>query len=359
MATLVMEQLVQSLLVTFLLILSVFGYLPSPQNVRIKSVNLNSWLLWDPVLYNGNSVTYTVNCTSVFRKESFELGKNIPVNEFNFSDLSVYGQFILHVRAEHSGEKSNWTSSPPFYPLENTTFSPPVGLTVQSRLGILAIHTAEDEHNRLRGYFDSLAYQITYWESTSNSQKKVFVADHFYLELSDLKFWTTYCLQVEILIRRANKSGQPSDIICAKTTDDGKTPVWTIIVILLISVIVVSLVTLAVFFSVFYIYNTTRFVFFPTYTFPEHLKEYLSGPASTAASCVASQVSINADEHCDKLSIISEESGNGSRDSNDMSARLLELEELCNEMSSNVQEGELAQSVLIPKATSANRNGTQ
>ncbi|XP_043929015.1 interleukin-10 receptor subunit beta-like [Protopterus annectens] len=359
MATFGKEQFVQSLLVTFLLIISVFGYLPAPQNVRIRSINLNSWLLWDPVFYNGKNVTYTVNYTSTAREVSNELGKDIRVNEFSLSGLTVYGTFILRVRAEHAGEKSEWTSTPPFYALQNTTFAPPAGLTVISSSGILAISVGTDEHNDLLGYFSSLVYQITYWENSSHPEVKEAIAEYTYHELSDLKFWTTYCLQVRILIRDSNKMGQPSDIICKMTTDDGKTSALMIIVILFISIAVVSFLTITVFFSGFYIYKTTRFVFFPKYTFPEHLKEYLNGPVSTAASCLTTQVSNNTDDHCDKLSIISGESGNGSRDSADISTRLMEFDELCNETSSNAEETYPALSVLILKDNSANRSETQ
>ncbi|NXT99136.1 I10R2 protein, partial [Buphagus erythrorhynchus] len=60
----------------------------------------------------------------------------------------------------------------------------------------------------------------------------------------------------------------------------GVTPVWIIVTVLVGSMLVVLTAVTVCFFCTFYLYRLTKHVFYPSYIFPQHLKEFLSKPPS-------------------------------------------------------------------------------
>ncbi|NXY39232.1 I10R2 protein, partial [Pomatorhinus ruficollis] len=148
---------------------------------------------------------------------------------------------------------------------------------------------AEHKEDRwpLRQYYGSWKYRILYWRKGSTdtrlaSASRVAQVDtsHSSEILSQLEPWTVYCVQVQAVIPEWNKTGELSRELCEQTTHNGVTPVWVIVTVLVGSMLVMGTAVTICFFSSFYLYRLIKHVFCPSYIFPQHLKEFLSTPAS-------------------------------------------------------------------------------
>ncbi|NXC24774.1 I10R2 protein, partial [Campylorhamphus procurvoides] len=168
---------------------------------------------------------------------------------------------------------------------------------------------AEHEQERLclRQYYGSWGYRILYWkEGTSASRVTHVDTKHNSEILSQLEPWTVYCVQVQAVIPEWNKRGELSRELCEQTTHNGVTPVWLIVTLLIGSMLVVVISVPVCFFSFFYLFRLTKHVFCPSYSFPQHLKEFLSKPPSAPQSFSP----LPQEEHLiyDKLTVLSEDS---------------------------------------------------
>ncbi|NXK70263.1 I10R2 protein, partial [Sylvietta virens] len=174
---------------------------------------------------------------------------------------------------------------------------------------------AEHEQDRwpLRQYYGSWSYRILYWKGGSTDTQPAsasWVAQvdtrHSSEILSQLEPWTVYCVQVQVVIPEWNKTGELSRELCEQTTHNGVTPVWIIVTVLVGSMLVMVTAVTGCFFSGFYLYRLIKHVFCPSYSFPEHLKEFLSKPASALQPFPP----LPQEELlvCDQLTVISEQS---------------------------------------------------
>ncbi|EMP32259.1 Interleukin-10 receptor subunit beta [Chelonia mydas] len=304
-----------------------FGIVPEPKNVRINSVNLNSTLQWDPPTFHKENITYTVESISSLYNRN--LCKNIVITECDFSSLSVYGNYTLRVRAESENEESDWVNTI-FKPLDDTIIGPP-DVKVKSESGSLHVDftgpvvVQGSDKWPLKKYYGSWAYRVLYWKK-SNSEEVVTTDTKYNSEiLSGLDPWTIYCLQVQAVIPEWNKTGELSEKFCDRTTDNGVTPVWITVTVLLVSMLVVLVSVPACFFTSSYIYRQTRYVFCPTYSFPQHLKEFLSKP-SYSSQFLSPHLS-EEDHSFDKLTVISEESENCSNETSNTKEQLQDSQE--------------------------------
>ncbi|NXO61582.1 I10R2 protein, partial [Phainopepla nitens] len=142
--------------------------------------------------------------------------------------------------------------------------------------------------------------------------------------LTQLEPWTVYCVRVQAVVPECNKTGQLSRELCEQTTHNGETPVWVIVTVLVGSMLVVVTAVTVCFFSSFYLYRLTKYVFCPSYIFPDHLKEFLSkAPGAPQPFPPVSQEELLV---CDQLTVISEQchplsEGSGASRSPEDSAR--------------------------------------
>ncbi|NXA09137.1 I10R2 protein, partial [Sapayoa aenigma] len=173
----------------------------------------------------------------------------------------------------------------------------------------------------LKDYYGSWKYRVLYWKKGSSadlaSASRVSHVDteHSSEILSQLEPWTMYCVRVQVVIPEWNKTGQLSRELCEQTTHNGVTPVWMIVTVLIGSMFAVAISVLLCFFSFFYLYRLTKHVFYPSYIFPQHLKEFLSKPPTAPQP-----LSPLPQEECliyDKLTVISEDSQNPSEETED------------------------------------------
>ncbi|NWT06815.1 I10R2 protein, partial [Mionectes macconnelli] len=172
----------------------------------------------------------------------------------------------------------------------------------------------KQEKWHLRQFYGSWSYRILYWKKGSAtdliSASRVSHVDteHSSEILSQLEPWTCYCVRVQAVIPEWNKTGQLSRELCEKTTHNGVTPVWIVVTVLIGSMLAVVVAVLVCFFSFFYLIRLTKYVFCPSYIFPQHLKEFLSKPPAASQPFSPHP----QEEHliCDKLTVIPEDSQN-------------------------------------------------
>ncbi|XP_074070182.1 interleukin-10 receptor subunit beta-like isoform X2 [Macrotis lagotis] len=296
-----MERTFQPSLFSCLLI-AVVGILPEPKNLRMNSVNLKNILQWEPP--DRGNVTYTAQ---YFSFDSFEDEcKNTILTSCDFSNLSKYGSYILRVRTESEDDHSDWVNIT-FCPLEDTIIGPP-GLQVESLARSLHIYLSyssiENEPNiwTIKDYYYSWIYKVLYWKNGTDHKFEKNISYNSDV-LTDLEPWTVYCLQVQGFITEKNKSGEWSQPTCIQTTDNESLPYWITAIVLIISMIVVLISVLGCFSMLWCFYRKAKFVFFPGYSFPQHLKEYLDQPSYNSISFLLS-IPPSDNECFDKLSVV-------------------------------------------------------
>ncbi|XP_064261214.1 interleukin-10 receptor subunit beta-like [Passer domesticus] len=297
------------------LLLLVSGMVPAPRNVRITSVNLHSILQWDAPSFPRGNLTYTVQSKSIYYPgDTFEtLRTELRLPQCDVSSLSPYGSYALRLRAEAGRLRSPWVTLA-FKPMDDTSIGAPE-VRLRSDAGALHVDVsgpfAEHEQERwpLRLYYGSWRYRILYWKRGSTdtdppsaSRVAEVHSRHGSEVLAPLQPWTVYCVRVQALLPEWNKTGQLSRELCEQTTHNGVTPVWIIVTVLVGSMLVVGTAVTGCFFSSFYLYRLTKHVFFPSYVFPQHLKEFLSTPPGAPQPFPPREELLV----CDKLTVISE-----------------------------------------------------
>uniref|UniRef100_A0A672TYC7 Interleukin 10 receptor subunit beta n=1 Tax=Strigops habroptila TaxID=2489341 RepID=A0A672TYC7_STRHB len=136
--------------------------------------NLRSILQWDaPRFYKGN-ISYTVQSKSInLPGDTYEnVSTNLRVTECDVSSLSVYGDYMLQVRAESENDHSDWMTVR-FKPMDDTIIGPP-DVKVKSESGSLHVDFigpfAERDNWPLKQYYGSWNYRILYWKKGSTIQ---------------------------------------------------------------------------------------------------------------------------------------------------------------------------------------------
>ncbi|XP_062905876.1 interleukin-10 receptor subunit beta-like [Mobula hypostoma] len=268
------------------LTLPVFGKLSSPQNVKMQSINFKNVLKWSPVTYRKGDIHYSVEYQSYYnnqynRKNLEKACTNINVTECDLSnELAIGVGYYLRVRAEYKDETSDWTNAIEFEPSRDTEIGPPLAVTVRPRLDMLDVYISEpvneNDNKSMHEYFQDLGYEVFYWEATEKNKSERTYIQQNTITLTNLKPWTTYCLKVKPFVN--NRITQSSSITCETTMDNGRIADWKIVVIFLASLCVVFLVIIGIFYASLHGYRIIRYIFFPSYKLPEHIKQFLKEP---------------------------------------------------------------------------------
>uniref|UniRef100_A0A8C3XEE2 Interleukin 10 receptor subunit beta n=1 Tax=Cyanoderma ruficeps TaxID=181631 RepID=A0A8C3XEE2_9PASS len=282
------------------------GMVPPPRNARITSVNLHSTLQWDEPRFPKGNITYTVRYKSInFPGDSYEtLRTGLRLPRCDVSALSEYGDYVLQLRAQAGQLHSPWVTLS-FRPMDDS--EPPPALPEKHCLLFRHFLVLE-----FLGYSpadctaQSLISQPSLCRVFPCFQVAQVDSSHSSEILAQLEPWTVYCVRVQAVIPEWNKTGELSRELCEQTTHNGVTPVWVIVTVLVGSMLVMVTAVTICFFSSFYLYRLTKHVFCPSYTFPQHLKEFLSRPAG--APQPFSPVPQEELLVCDTLTVISEQS---------------------------------------------------
>lgn len=291
------------------LVVSALGMVPPPENVRMNSVNFQNLLQWESPASSKGNLTFTAQYLSF--REFQDVCTSTALTECDFSDLSIYGEHTLRVRAELADEHSDWINIT-FSPVDDTIIGPP-RLQVEVFATSLYIRftapkTAKDlETWTARNIYDSWVYNVQYWKNSSD-QKYLVTTEYDLKVLKDLEPWTMYCVQVQVFLTDRNKTGPWSEPVCEQTKSDETGLSWLIIaVVLIVSIFVACLLLFGCFALLWYIYKKTKQAFSPGNSLPQHLKEFLSHPHHSRLLFFSFPLS-DESEVFDKLSVITDAS---------------------------------------------------
>ncbi|XP_066478278.1 interleukin-10 receptor subunit beta [Tiliqua scincoides] len=282
---------------------SVHGLIPEPQNVRIHSVNFNSTLLWDPPYFHEENVTYTVQYLT-YSTSFNDLCTKTNFTECDISDVPIYSNHMLRVRTESEKGQSKWIDLA-FNPLIDTIISPPV-VQVETTRGGLYVEVSGPSRTRngsiwsIGDFYGSLIYSMLIWKKEHEEQVRNVTMSENSKIMTDLDPGTIYCFQIQVLISELNKRGEWTEVSCIRTDDIGKNPVWLAIIIVLVLVLFPLFCVM-----ILPVYRRVKYTYFPSYTLPEHFKEFLGKP-SYGSEFVASQPH-GDDRVCEKITVVSEE----------------------------------------------------
>lgn len=287
-----------------------FGKLPKPTNVTIDSLNLKNILRWNsPAGFTEDEdVTYTVQYKLNYK--NVKMYNDVCVTRYLHCDLTLLTyEFHARVQAAVGDKHSDWVTIQ-FEPYSQTVIGPPE-IHVSSRFGYLDISISgpylqsNRENGSIKQKYGEILYRLQYWKEDDPANVLAVNTSQSSETLTNLEPRTSYCLKVQVYIPEFDKEGQFSEVICEKTTDNGKVPWWQIAVAFLIMMLITMSVTLGLCIFSFTAYK--RYTAFPSYSIPEHLKEYLSKPFNSTLN-LPIQPSEEGGESCEQLTFLSEES---------------------------------------------------
>ncbi|KAM5181016.1 interleukin-10 receptor subunit beta-like [Mantella aurantiaca] len=286
-----------------------FGKLPEPTNVRMDSVNFKNILRWNPPpgFMENADVRYTVEYQLDFSKRREFTA--VCMTQHLECDLSyIIYRFYARLSATVGHNQSGWVTIY-FDPYSETVIGPPEVL-VSSRSGHLDIsmsgpyRESDSEKGSIKDKYGELIYRVLYWKEDDPSKLLDVNTSQSTETLTKLETWTSYCLTVQANIPENEKEGLFSPPICKKTTDDGRIPWWQIAGVFLAMMLFTMTAALGLFYFGFTAYR--KYLSFPSYSIPEHLKEYLSMPFNSTPN-LPTQASEECGESCEQLTFVTEE----------------------------------------------------
>uniref|UniRef100_V9KWB3 Interleukin-10 receptor subunit beta n=1 Tax=Callorhinchus milii TaxID=7868 RepID=V9KWB3_CALMI len=290
----------------------VLGELPTPGNVTIDSVNLKHILKWNSIPFHDERVTYSVQYQGLFERRNdqnwteAENCTNITETECNLLEyLAFIATYFIRVRAERGNQTSEWIEANAFSPYRDSVIGPAM-VQVESLLGQLQVSVFDpvtEEGTSMQMMYPDLAYWVFYWKDTEDTKvyNKSFTG---VTVLSELQPWTTYCLRVQSYIKNPFRLGQSSSILCNQTSANAKTRALKAASFLFVSLFSVLLVTVGCFAFLFFVHRTIKRIMYPSYSFPSHIREYLTEPSQQSIFAALDKEELHED-HWDKLSIVS------------------------------------------------------
>ncbi|XP_020651868.3 interleukin-10 receptor subunit beta [Pogona vitticeps] len=294
-----------------------YGIVPEPQNLRVHSDMLESILQWDPPNFHKENVTYRVQHRKDYDNTFTDLCNRTEVTECNVSRIQIYGSSFLRVRTEFQNNTSNWVCIT-FTPLADTKISPPDIQVEVSQPSVLSVQLTDPYfiHNgarySIKVFYSTVAYRIHIWKKNySDKQDRKLNTSFTFETISGLEPGTTYCLKAQAFIEEFNKSGEWSEPFCVRTSNASYAGINPVLLILILPLVLILFSCCC--FMIFRIYRRIKYVFFPSYSLPQHFKEFLNKP-SYSSQFLTSQIQ-GEDYTYEKITILSEELKNGGKES--------------------------------------------
>ncbi|XP_078265755.1 interleukin-10 receptor subunit beta-like isoform X2 [Rhinoraja longicauda] len=288
---------------------------PAPKNVIVDSYNMKHVVKWDPDVFQLGPVTYSVQFQGNFERrtrdnwtDALNCTRTVETECDLLDSLAFYATYHLRVRMEYEGGTSEWVELNPFCPYKDTLIGPP-SVEVLSDAGVLHVRISDpvrEDGITLRFNYQDIAYDVFYWEKNDNGNTEVYnVTASSSTVLLNLKPWTTYCLKIQASLSDPVKQGLPSPVYCSAVTADAKRRAIEVVLVLFVTLIAVLVTTLGCFFFVRYVRKVVKHLMYPSYSLPDHIKEYLTEPSHQPAFSVLHKNDLQED-HWDKLSIVSQ-----------------------------------------------------
>ncbi|XP_063812529.1 interleukin-10 receptor subunit beta-like isoform X2 [Pseudophryne corroboree] len=248
----------------------------------MDSVNFKNILRWN--LSSGlgdDNVTYRVQYKQDVMNAKVTYTDVCFTSELYCDLTRVSYKSYLRVRMEvNDTAVSDWATIH-FDPYTQTIIGPPE-VKVSSRSGYLDVSiygpSVESDGTLFMDKYYKFLYRIAYWKELEPAHVTVINTSQNIHILNKLDEWTTYCLKVQGYETEYDRAGQFSPVVCAKTTSDGRISTLKIVVVFVGALLITTAVTLVLSFVIFKVYRMIRYVFYPSFSFPQHLKEYLGKP---------------------------------------------------------------------------------
>ncbi|KAM5278344.1 interferon alpha/beta receptor 1 isoform 1-T1 [Hipposideros larvatus] len=254
--------------------------LPPPENVQIVAKNQTYVLKWD---YTYENMTFQAQWLHAhFKKMSEDYSgkwkqiqncENVRITQCVFpQNVFPNGIYYIRVQASDGNSTSFWSKEEKFDIDIQTLILPPV-INLKPINNSLRVYIGTPKASQNKPVYPHylLIYEITFWENTSNAEKKI-VKKRTDFTFPDLKPLTVYCVKVRALLddEKRDKSSVFSDTVCEKTKPGNTSKTWLIAGICIAFSIPVVLYIVKVF------WKFIRYVFFPSSKPPSTIDEYFS-----------------------------------------------------------------------------------
>ncbi|XP_019731223.1 interferon alpha/beta receptor 1b-like [Hippocampus comes] len=289
--------------------------LPPPRNVVLMTMNTNYTLKWgwNETTSKTEAVSFSVQYISKYKLESKKRHNwSIACDKTSskFCDLTAYnlhylGIYMLRVRTNDNHSHSDWVQKE-FCPEKHAAVGPPskVELAVSvNNLDVFISDPLTNSNRSMKVNLPKMYYNIVYWEHHANKripQPQIMNTSTNMVTLTDLKFWTLYCVRVQSRSDRPDKSSKFNLPHCIQT--DGFIPWWQTVVYFLGSLVMSCTVVLLLLYILFRCYKTFKATFYPLIQLPQIFQKYPLDPLGSDIPCLL-PVESEAELFCDIVTI--------------------------------------------------------
>nr|XP_019585768.1 PREDICTED: interferon alpha/beta receptor 1 [Rhinolophus sinicus] len=254
--------------------------LPPPENIQVIAKNQVYVLKWD---YTYENMTFQAQWLSAYLKKIPEnhsgKWKQIPNCENVRTTQCVFPQnhfqkgiYFIRVQAFDGNSTSFWSEEEKFDTDTQTLIPPPV-INLKPINNSLRVYIGAPKVSQNKSVYQHypLIYEITFWENTSNAERKI-VKKRTDFTFPDLKPLTVYCVKVRAIVEdvKWNNSSVFSDTVCEKTKPGNTSKTW------LIAGICTVLSIPFVLYVVKVLWKFILYVFFPSSKPPSIIDQYFS-----------------------------------------------------------------------------------
>ncbi|KAK0154003.1 Interferon alpha/beta receptor 1a [Merluccius polli] len=230
------------------IICTVFGGLPKP-HLEMDAVNTRYLLRWQwsdstHSVTNGNaSIKFATQVTYSHLETKEDSYTDMCFGVETYCDYSTHlkynAEYVLRVRAESGGQRSDWASLY-FCPEDNADLGAPSELRVEAGVSMVTLSFKEpmaEDGEPMSSMLSPMAFRLRFWTDDEPSQHHMRNLSTTLHTLS-LRAHTRYCLQVQAFSAAFEKASKYTPPKC--TTTLGPTLLWPILLPLPVCVVLLG-----------------------------------------------------------------------------------------------------------------------
>uniref|UniRef100_A0A8C2TWY9 Interleukin 20 receptor subunit beta n=1 Tax=Coturnix japonica TaxID=93934 RepID=A0A8C2TWY9_COTJA len=202
--------------------------LPAPHNISILSTNMKHFLMWSPVIGQGETVRYSVEFQGEYERE-YANESWIPICECSLitvtvcnitEDISATVAYNLRVRADNGAQRSEWGTLKGFFIRNTTSLTPPLMKVIADGYHLLV---------ELEDMGPAFQFLVFYWEKSQESRKMVKEVSSA-IHLATMEAAAEYCVKAQTYVETINRSSSFSQTQCVRAQGSGS--MWLITVLM-------------------------------------------------------------------------------------------------------------------------------
>ncbi|XP_015732650.1 interleukin-20 receptor subunit beta [Coturnix japonica] len=205
--------------------------LPAPHNISILSTNMKHFLMWSPVIGQGETVRYSVEFQGEYERE-YANESWIPICECSLitvtvcnitEDISATVAYNLRVRADNGAQRSEWGTLKGFFIRNTTSLTPPLMKVIADGYHLLV---------ELEDMGPAFQFLVFYWEKSQESrmQQKMVKEVSSAIHLATMEAAAEYCVKAQTYVETINRSSSFSQTQCVRAQGSGS--MWLITVLM-------------------------------------------------------------------------------------------------------------------------------